>query len=387
MSKVQISLCDFLLEALNSIVELYLAYPIKRFIVLNEKAHKKSNEVLRTMLDEHVENFSTLFKPNNIHYFRALTIIPCTTLLMCEFRILPCIILLVLDLVDFLNEFLTTSWEDVNRTDAEGEDPNHEVEPKVISSCITRYRESEYCEFLGSLSKKVLLVTCWIHLLSTIQRTEYSRALQFFVLWILILSEAAHLYLRVRMYYTNNGVLVPTLTRQHGFSSPVKTDSLEETIQRFEMVGGALFVISCFRYFGLLLLIAVLPLVYESFRRKLKKCVIYVDGTTSKFDHETLKFWKQAKGLGSKLIVGITVDSPDMIMNANSCESVDYVLKSAPKRLSLKYLKELDVDYVACGVNQGVGAVNTELTTAGCCLLILDDKSAIIMESKIVKSE
>jgi len=153
------------------------------------------------------------------------------------------------------------------------------------------------------------------------------------------------------------------------------------------MVGTALFILPLLRYAGLLLLAAAVPLAYESVRRKITTRVMYVDGTTEKFNHETIKFWKQAKALGSKLIVGITEDDKDMIANASASESVDFVLLNAPYKLSLSYLDGIGVDYVVCGVGQSVSVVSTELAAAKRCLVIIDDNTAIPMESKSTKAE
>jgi len=134
-------------------------------------------------------------------------------------------------------------------------------------------------------------------------------------------------------------------------------------------------------------LAAAVPLAYESVRRKINKRVIYCDGSTEKIDHETLKFWKQAKGLGSKLIVGITSDDKDMIANASACESVDCVLVNAPAKLSISFLESHGIDYVVCGVGNSESVVSSELTAAKRCLVIIDDNTCKPMESKATKSE
>jgi glycerol-3-phosphate cytidylyltransferase-like family protein len=134
---------------------------------------------------------------------------------------------------------------------------------------------------------------------------------------------------------------------------------------------------------GLLLLTAAVPLAYESVRRKVHKRVVYVDGTSNKFDHQTLKFWKQAKGMGSKLIVGITKNGDkDMVANAMACESVDSVIVNAPAKLSLAYLTKIGVDYVVCGVGNSESVVSSEVVAARRCLVIVDDNTCMPMDSK-----
>jgi glycerol-3-phosphate cytidylyltransferase-like family protein len=154
------------------------------------------------------------------------------------------------------------------------------------------------------------------------------------------------------------------------------------------MFGTAFFVSSNMKYIGLILLAAAVPLAYESVRRKTKKRVIYVDATNDNIDHHTLKFWKQAKGLGSKLVVGLSEEKKDMIEFAKACESVDCVLLDAVQgKLTSNYLDQIDIDYVVCGVGQSVAVVSTELIAAKRCLIIIDDNTAKPLESKDVKTE
>jgi glycerol-3-phosphate cytidylyltransferase-like family protein len=153
------------------------------------------------------------------------------------------------------------------------------------------------------------------------------------------------------------------------------------------MFGTAFYVLVPIRFLGLLLLSAAVPLAYESVRRKVKKRVIYVDGTCERFNHETLKFWKQAKGLGSKLIVGIAKSDKDMIANASACESVDSVLVNAPDKISLAFMTKFGVDYVVCGVGNSESVVSSEIVAARRCLVIIDDGTCKPMDSKGGKSE
>lgn len=153
------------------------------------------------------------------------------------------------------------------------------------------------------------------------------------------------------------------------------------------MIGTALYILPWTRYLGLLLLIAALPLAYESVRRKIKKRVIYVDGTMNGINHETLMFWKQAKNMGSKLIIGIRSRDKDMIQNACSSESVDSVISGAPKKLSLSYMNEEGIDYVVLGPGQSMDSVTTEVASAQRCLVIGSDGAARPLEAKEIKLE
>lgn len=153
------------------------------------------------------------------------------------------------------------------------------------------------------------------------------------------------------------------------------------------MIGTAFYIIYWTRYLGLFILVAALPLSYESLRRKIKKRSIYVDGTVNGINHETLKFWKQAKNLGSKLIVGIRSSNVVMIQNACSSESVDSVISCAPVKLSLSYMNEQGIDYVVLGPGQSMESVTTEVASAQRCLLIGSDGTARPLEAKEIKLE
>lgn len=154
-----------------------------------------------------------------------------------------------------------------------------------------------------------------------------------------------------------------------------QADHIGKAKQTFEMVGTALYVIPLTRYIGLVLLILAIPLAYESVRRKVKKRVIYVNGDAKEFDHRTLKFWMQAKAMGSKLIVGVSGTSKtDTILNACAVSCVDEVIAEAPAKADLMFLEDHDIDYVVSYVSQAK-FVTDEVLNANCCLVI--DESGV----------
>jgi len=123
------------------------------------------------------------------------------------------------------------------------------------------------------------------------------------------------------------------------FHYNTKADGIGKAKQTLEMVGSALFVLPWLRHAGLLLLSLAVPLAYESVRRKVKRRVIYVVGTDQGGNdacHKTLKFWMQARGMGSKLIVGVVgkEKTTDMVLNACACSAVDEVIAEAPEKVS-----------------------------------------------------
>ena len=155
----------------------------------------------------------------------------------------------------------------------------------------------------------------------------------------------------------------------------IKSDHVGKAKQTFEMVGTALFVIPLTTYLGLIFLLLAAPLAYESVMHRMKKRVIYVhhgdNGET--FDHKTIKFWMQAKGMGSKLIVGVSgAKKAGMILNARATACVDEVVAEAPAKVDVKFLEEFDIDYVLSMASQP-SFFTDEVLNTDCCLVIGDD--------------
>lgn len=139
------------------------------------------------------------------------------------------------------------------------------------------------------------------------------------------------------------------------------------------MVGSALFILPYTRYLGLLLLSLAVPLAYESVRRKVKKRVIYLVASSQSFDHKTVKFWMQAKGMGSKLIVGVPGEKKtDMVLNACSTNCVDEIICEAPAKADLMFLEKQGIDYVVSLAGQS-SQVTDEVISAHRCLSIGED--------------
>lgn len=395
MSTDDSGLLETLVEVVNALVELYLAHVIKPFLLLHEKFYNKLNKVIRSLLDDNCDKIPSWFTANFITYFRTWMVIPCVILMVKDYTIIPSLLVLSVDLGDFLDGVVARFWVDRSQIESVGKDVDGDDKDgdetkgkkKLQSSWIIQHREKNYGGFIDAICDKAFVVPCWISLLSSVPDAGYVNTFQFIVLWCLILTETASGCIRFRAYYTSNGIPAPAVKGLNFSSSAVKADHIGKAKQTFEMVGTALFILPFMRYAGLVLLSAAIPLAYESVRRKISKRIIYVAyGASDKFDHETLKFWKQAKNLGSKLIVGISENDEDMIKNANASESVDSVLLNAPTKVSLEFMKDMGIDYVVCG-DIGVSVITTELTEAKRCIVLLDDKNAMVMESKSVKTE
>lgn len=384
------SLQEVIFDIVNAAVELFLVHVIKPFLTLHEKFYKALNTTLRGLLDENSDKIPSWFTANFITYARTVLVVPCVLLLVNGYIFLPSFIVLFVDFGDFLDGVVARFW--VDRAEIESvavvEDASDAKDkPNLRSSWIINHREKTYGGFVDAVCDKAFVVPCWISLLASIPECSYVRTLQYIVLWSLILTETASGCIRFKAYYTSNGIAAPAVKGLDFSTSAVKADHIGKAKQTFEMVGTCLFILPFMRYAGLIFLVAAVPLAYESVRRKIKKRVIYVDGSDESISHETLKFWKQAKGLGSKLIVGITEDNKDMIANASACESVDSVLLNAPAKLSVEFLDKVGIDYVVCGVGHSVSVVTNEICSSQRCLIIIDDDTAKPMELKSTKSE
>lgn len=169
----------------------------------------------------------------------------------------------------------------------------------------------------------------------------------------------------------------------------MKADHVGKAKQTFEMVGTALYIVPFTTYFGLALLFLAVPLAYESVRRKVKKRVMYVHGgdDSEKFDHKTIKFWMQARGMGSKLIVGVTdTKKTDLILNACAISCVDEIIAEAPAKADLMFLEEHDIDYVL-SLSSQTQFVTDEVLNAEKCLVIGDDSVVRPLKAKTEHKE
>lgn len=153
------------------------------------------------------------------------------------------------------------------------------------------------------------------------------------------------------------------------------------------MVGSAFFILPFTRYLGLLLLFLAVPLAYESVRRKVKKRAIYLVANSQSFDHKTIKFWMQAKGMGSKLIVGIPGEKrTDMVLNACATTCVDDVICEAPAKADLMFLENQGIDFVVLQTGQS-NQVTDEVISANRCLAIGDDGVARPIKPKTAHTD
>merc|ERR1712232_149828 len=112
-------------------------------------------------------------------------------------------------------------------------------------------------------------------------------------------------------------------------------------------------------------------------------------------DHHTLKFWKQVRGMGSKLLVGLPSSQDDsksssssstctdMVLNACASESVDAVVYNAPAELSVEFLDGIGVDYVVC-LAAAETAVGEDVVACGRCLVLNEEG---VVSPKVAKTK
>lgn len=245
------------------------------------------------------------------------------------------------------------------------------------------HRARTYGGFVDAVCDKAYVVPCWIALISTIPSMSRFKLVQYTVLIILILAETASGCIRFKAYFTSGGAAPPKVQGFDFSTSAVKADHVGKAKQTFEMVGTALFMIPWLRYLGLPFLLLACPLAYESVRRKVKKRVIYVCGDVDGLDHKTLKFWMQAKAMGSKLIVGIPGEKKtDMVLNACASLSVDEVIAEAPVKADLMFLEKHAIDFCIAAPGQSK-FVTDEVVAANRCLALAEDGVARPLKAKI----
>lgn len=382
------------MELTDVVVELYLGTVIKPFLSLHEKFYSALNATIRSFLDRN--NIPGWFTANFITYLRTVFVIPCLMLLSWGQIILPSLIVLSVDFGDFLDGVVARYWVDEKKKHEElmakkddkdpskrsrsvspnpSDDDSYEVvttgSPHSISSWTISQRNRSYGGFVDAVCDKAFVVPCWIFLLSSVPFSGHLRSVQYITLWCLILAETASGCIRFRAYFTACGVPSPSVEGFDFSTSAVKADHIGKAKQTFEMVGTTLFILPYARYLGLLLLTLAVPLAYESVRRKVKNRVIYVvSPKKTVMDHRTLKFWMQAKGMGSKLIVGVLGEKQtDTVLNACSTSCVDEVICEAPPKVDLMFLERQSIDYVVSLTGEPV-TVTDEVIGANRCLTI-----------------
>mmetsp|Transcript_8039 Transcript_8039/g.19771 ORF Transcript_8039/g.19771 Transcript_8039/m.19771 type:complete len:411 (+) Transcript_8039:83-1315(+) len=402
-----------LFALIDSVVELYLKTVIKPLLTFHEKFYNALNKTMRKVLDDNRSKIPDWFTANWITYARTVLVVPTILLISWGYTLLPSFLVIFVDFGDFLDGVVARFWVDVKKEIAEklsekeiapcptsSDDESYEVvttgSPQNFPSWLSLHRDSTYGGFVDAVCDKAYVVPCWISLLHFVQNSYYLRWYQYSVLIFLILAEVSSGCIRFRAYFTSVAVPAPKVEGFDFSTSAVKADHVGKAKQTFEMVGTALFILPWLRYVGLLLLSFAVPLAYESVRRKINKRVIYVNAgkKLDMLDHKTLKFWMQAKSMGSKLMIGFPEENDSdnkkaemgKIFNALACSCVDEAVAEAPEKLDLMFLEKQKIDYVLAKTS-GAQFVTDEVVNAGRCLQIGGDNIVRLFRLKDDKKE
>mmetsp|Transcript_28168 Transcript_28168/g.58556 ORF Transcript_28168/g.58556 Transcript_28168/m.58556 type:complete len:409 (-) Transcript_28168:117-1343(-) len=400
-----------LFALIDSIVELYLGKIIKPFLSLHEKFYAALNKALRKILDNNRAEIPEWFTANWITYARTVLVVPTILMLSWGYKFFPSFLVIFVDFGDFLDGVVARFWVDVRKeieqkvfekekttSPTNSDDESYEVvtkgSPQKFSSWLHRHRNSTYGGFVDAVCDKAYVVPCWISLLHLVQQSSYLRWLQYTVLLFLVLAEVASGCIRFRAYFTSVAVPAPKVEGFDFSTSAVKADHVGKAKQTFEMVGTALFILPWFRYFGLAFLTLAVPLAYESVRRKITSRVVYVNAgpKLDMLDHTTLKFWMQAKAMGSKLLVGFPEINDNKktemgkVFNALACSCVDEAVTEAPEKLDLAFLEKQKIDYVLSKSSE-TQFVTDEVVAAGKCLQIGEDSIVRLFKLKDAKKD
>jgi len=407
-----------LLALIDSLVELYLSTLIKPFLCLHEKFYNALNNKLREFFEQNKSKIPDWFSANLITYTRTVLVIPVLLLLSASDHVfIPSFIVILVDFGDFLDGVVARFWFDVKKETEEvlsnkekgnspqtSDDDSYEVvttgSPQTFSSWLVLHRNRTYGGFVDAVCDKAFVVPCWISLLHTVKGSNHLHWCQYFVLVFLILAEVSSGCVRFRAYFSTVSVPAPKVVGFDFSTSAVKADHVGKAKQTFEMVGTALLILPWVRYLGLFFLALALPLAYESVRRKINKRVMYINTSTNKvdkLDYKTLKFWMQAKALGSKLIVGFSADIDDngekkktdmgKVFNACACSCVDEAVAEAPAKLDLIFLKKQKIDYVISEATDAHFPVTDEVVNAGRCLQLGEDGVVRLFKLKEEKKD
>lgn len=378
-------------DTINRVVEFYMKCVIKPAVGFHEVFYSWLNTTIRNGLDASSDYIPEWFTANFITYLRTLFVIPCLLLLAQGYHVLPSIIVLSVDFGDFLDGVVARYWMDKRK--ARGDDKERCISnetdfdkattPQFLSSWSLDYRDRTYGGFIDAICDKLFVAPCWIVLLSTVETSGFTKLFHFLILMSLICTETASAFVRFKAFYQGSGIAVPKVEGLNFSNSAVKADHIGKVKQTFEMVGTALLILPQFSTIGLGVLSLSVPLAYESVRRKVVDRVMYVHAMGNVGDYKTQRLWKQAKGLGSHLIVGVPSgdDSVSTLLNVSASDSVDYVMRSAPKKISLEFLDAIGADYMVC-LSTSTPVITKDVAIAQRCLVIGDDFVARPMEAK-----
>lgn len=357
-----------LVETLDRCVETYLRVVIRPFVRGHERVYGEINRVLRAALD--ARPVPLWFTANFITYARTVLVVPCLQLLAWGHAALPSLIVLLVDFGDFLDGVVARYWVDRRRAGT-APTPTPADGDAVPSMARTR-RDASYGGFVDAVCDKCFVVPCWIYLLSAVTGGGLWAHAQHLILWFLIVMEISSACIRFRAFFTSEIVASPKMVGMDFSNSAVKADHVGKAKQTFEMVGTSLFMLPYVHVLGVFSLFLAVPLSYESVRRKVVERTVYVFSDDAvAFDHSVLTFWSRARGLGSRLVVGVPGGADSTAFrNAAAHKDVDAVVPDAPRRTDLPYLRRHGADFF---VTTDASTATEAVVSANMCLVVGPD--------------
>jgi phosphatidylglycerophosphate synthase len=379
------------LDTIDNFVEFYMKCIIKPALVFHEVFYSWLNTIIRSCLDLFSDYIPEWFTANFITYIRTFLVIPCLLLLAQGYQVVPSIIVMSVDFGDFLDGVVARYWVDIkkSRDDIKETCIKNEMEfdkssaPQFLSSWSLDYHDRTYGGFIDMICDKIFVAPCWIILLSTVESSGFMKLFHFLTLVLLICGEAVSGFASVKAFYKGSGFAVAKVEGINFSYSSLKADHIGKVKQTFHMVGTALFILPRCKTTGLVFLSLSLPLVYAIVRGKLASRVMYVQASCGFADYKSQRLWKQAKGLGSILIVGVPWenDTASTLLNVSASDSVDYVMRNSPKKVSLQFLDAIGADFMVC-LPSHTSMITEEVVVAKRCLVIGNDFVVHPMESK-----
>lgn len=400
------TLIQSVIDLLDVLVDLYLGSLVKPFLRFHDEFSSDMNKLLRSILDDNKDIIPDWLTGNASAYLRVFLVFPTILFLAWGQLVIPFLFVVMVDLLGLLGFVVAKFWVDAKRDHAEDvvrEDDrptsksftssdddsmdSYEFEvvttgsPQRMKSWSLTHRYRSCAGFLDAACDKAFIIPCWIYLLSTVPSGQY-RTIKYVSLFWLIVTELANGCLQFKTFYAGSGV--PQVEGDVFPLSSISREKFSALKRSFEMLGTGLFILPYFRFLGVTLLLLACPLAYESFRRKTKKRVVYVVCTQSeKFDYKIIKFWSQAKALGTRLVVGVVgKGQTDMVCNACATACVDEVIAEAPAKADLMFLERQRIDYVVFMSSQ-TSLVTDEVVAMGACLVLGDDHVVRPMKPKV----
>lgn len=256
---------------------------------------------------------------------------------------------------------------------------------------MARHLSHNHDAFMKMICDKMFLIVYWFSLVHLVgPSTHCLKFVQYATLISFILIETSSTVMHFRRRYAGGGVTTPKVEGwgvQFGITAAA-WERVNDVKLVIEIAGTVLFTLSITRYFGVLLLLSVVPLAYQMMRRQLQRRVVYVQCDRKVLDHIVLKFWAQAQALGSHLVVGIPGDQePDILQNVCALPFVDRVLVHAPSVVDLCFLEQERIDFCVMCEGQSRFTTGEVVNSHRVIVVDKDDTVRLLQQPRSVVKE